>query len=34
LRSATITAGQRIALAHRLMGELDQKRKEGAAHVA
>jgi CDP-diacylglycerol--glycerol-3-phosphate 3-phosphatidyltransferase len=31
---STITAGQRIALAHRLMRELDQKREEGAAHVA
>jgi CDP-diacylglycerol--glycerol-3-phosphate 3-phosphatidyltransferase len=32
---SAITAGQRIALAHRRMGELDQKRKqEGAAHVA
>ncbi len=31
---SVITAGQRIALAHRRMGELDQKRKEGAAHVA
>jgi CDP-diacylglycerol---glycerol-3-phosphate 3-phosphatidyltransferase len=31
---STITAGQRIALAHRLMRELDQRREEGAAHVA
>ena len=31
---SAITAGQRIALAHRLMRELDQKREEGAAHVA
>jgi hypothetical protein len=31
---STITAGQRIALAHRLMRELDQKREEGVAHVA
>ena len=29
-----ITAGQRIALAHRLMRELDENRKEGSAHVA
>ena len=31
---STITAGQRIALAHRRMRALDQKREEGAAHVA
>jgi CDP-diacylglycerol--glycerol-3-phosphate 3-phosphatidyltransferase len=30
---SVITAGQRIALAHRLMTELDRNRDQGAAHV-